>query len=157
MSVIHICNVSKYTFLIQSYHNVLVAIETSCTWSRSGSELIHGTGDGCRHYLAIPAKLDFCSSVFPLPSSVETACAFQPPLLQIQQLMSMMRRPPQTTVWFLYRVLALGDFLHTGAKIKTKNSGTGTAGIFTKNTGTGSGYKKLYWHTPTIYPCSVHF
>src|SRR5208282_5264160 len=67
MSVIHICNVSKYTSLIQSYHNVLVAIETSCTWSGSGSELIHGTGDGCRHYLAMPEKPDFCSSVFPLP------------------------------------------------------------------------------------------
>ena len=35
---------SKYTFLIQSYHNVLVAIETSGAWSRSGSELLHDIG-----------------------------------------------------------------------------------------------------------------
>src|SRR5208282_3982871 len=131
MSIIHICNVSKYTFLIQSYHNVLVAIETSCTWSRSGSELIHGTGDGCRHYLAIPEKPDFCSSVFPLPSSVETACVFQPPLLQTQELMSVMSRPPQTTVLFLYRVFSPRGFYVPRAKKNKKNvkinSGTGTA------------------------------
>src|SRR5208282_5476686 len=119
MSVIHICNVSKYTFLIQSYHNVLVAIETSCTWSRSGSELIHGTGDGCRHYLAIPENPDFCSSVITLPSSVETACVFQPPLLQTQQLMSVMSRPPQTTVLFLYRVFSpRGFYVRTEGKKK---------------------------------------
>ena len=91
MPVFHICNVSKYSSLIQSYHNVLVAIETSSACSRSGSELIHGIGDGCQHYLAIPEKPDFCSSVFPLPSSVETARVFQPPLLQTQQLVSVMR------------------------------------------------------------------
>ena len=115
---IHICNVSKYTSLIQSCHNVLVAIETSCAWSRSGSELIHGTVDGCRHYLAIPEKPDFCSSVFPLPSSVETACVFQPPLLQTQQLMSVMSRPPQFCFYVVF--LALGILRTEGKKIKIK-------------------------------------
>jgi len=47
---------------------------------------------GCRNYLKIPEKPDFCSSVFPLPSSVKTACVFKLPLLQTQQLMSVMSR-----------------------------------------------------------------
>src|SRR5208282_2744016 len=125
MSVIHICKVSKYTSLIQSYHFVPVAIETSGAWSRSGSELIHDIGK----------RLSALSG-----DTRETGFLFQRISVAIQSGNCMcfstsfatdsttdeydeMSRPPQTTDLFLYLVFSPRDFTYRRQKtISTVNT-----------------------------------